>query len=59
MKTRHLMTLAALAMLAFAMSSCTTVTAPDGTITRTTDPQAVALAYEAAAVALARTHHGK
>jgi len=59
MKPRHILALAAIACLCFAMTACTTVTAPDGTITRTTDPQAVSLAYEAAAIALAHTHNGK
>jgi hypothetical protein len=40
MKTRHLITIAALALIAWSMTSCitTTTTAPDGTVTTTTAP---------------------
>ena len=52
MKIRTIITLFALACIAFAMSSCATTTAIDGTVTKSLDPAATALAYQTALVAL-------
>lgn len=48
MKTRHIITLAALACICWAMTSCVTTTAPDGTVTTTPAPGSVEAGLELA-----------
>lgn len=46
MKTRHLITLAALAVIVWHMTACTTVTAPDGTTTTGPAPGSIEAGVE-------------
>jgi len=46
MKSRHLITLAALACICWAMTSCVTTTAPDGTVTKAPAPGSIEAGLE-------------
>ena len=48
MKIRSIAAAVALALIAWTLTSCTTITAPDGTVTTAPDP----VAYQAALLAL-------
>ena len=57
MKARTLVTIAALACICWAMTSCTTTTNADGSVTKSTDPAAAAIALTAAQIALDQYNH--